>query len=225
MAGAAALVHAMLQATSGVLVLLSGHSIGARHGHHVVLRLQASYVLGVSAIIGGMIAALAFVLSILPAPRWMLWLGIALVAVVTGLICTLRYYRRRSGTALWIPRDLADYLRTRAARTRSPAEALALGVTSALADLPFAIAPLAVVAMLLTGPSVSYAVVGLLAVAYMLIVALPLWIIVALIGGGRRVSAVQRWRETNKRFLQYGAGMGSLLIAFGIVSLYLMGSD
>ena len=41
-----------------------------------------------------------------------------------------------------------------------------------------------------------------------------LGIIYALIGSGHRISHIQRWREDNKRFLQFVGGGGLIVLGF-----------
>jgi hypothetical protein len=53
-------------------------------------------------------------------------------------------------------------------------------------------------------------------VLYVAIANLPLFIISCLISGGHSISQIQFWREKNKRFLQFAAGCGLLVLAFVI---------
>jgi hypothetical protein len=41
-----------------------------------------------------------------------------------------------------------------------------------------------------------------------------LLVVNALIGSGHKLSRIQKWREDNKRFLQFAAGSGLLVLGF-----------
>ena len=49
---------------------------------------------------------------------------------------------------------------------------------------------------------------------YTLVSLLSLAIVNGLIGSGHKLSGIQRWREKNKRFLQFAAGSGLLILGF-----------
>jgi cytochrome c biogenesis protein CcdA len=48
--------------------------------------------------------------------------------------------------------------------------------------------------------------------AYSGISLLPLLVVSLLISGGKRLSRIQKWRESNKRFLQFAAGSGLVIL-------------
>jgi hypothetical protein len=45
-----------------------------------------------------------------------------------------------------------------------------------------------------------------------------------LLGGGHSISEIQRWRETNKRFLQVVAGGGLIILGFFIFVYEVLGT-
>jgi hypothetical protein len=62
-------------------------------------------------------------------------------------------------------------------------------------------------------------------ILYVIIASLPLFIVNAMINFGQPVSAIQRWREHYKYFLQYVAGSGLVIIgAYSFVN-YVVGAQ
>lgn len=105
---------------------------------------------------------------------------------------------------------MANYLSSRARSTKLAPEAFGLGLTSVLGELLFGLAPMLAAALLLSRLEPPYQLAGLL--IYTLIATLPLFIIVMVVGGGRTLARVQRWRENNKRFLQFAAGSALIIL-------------
>lgn len=214
----AVFVHACFQLSVSVLTLLSSHTIGRRLPNNRLLTLSFWYILGVVVTITllqlGIIAILRLVMAHDGTFATAIPLGIApLVAIVTVLF----YYRRGRGTRLWLPRPAADYITTRAKRTRSSVEAFALGVTTAITELPFALAPLAIVAFIFQGMSADSWLQ--LAIGYALAVCVPLIFVAFYISSGHKVSSVQRWREDAKEFLRWTSA--SMLVLLTIYSMVL----
>lgn len=210
----AALIHASFQLSVSVLTLLSGHAIGAKTAHHKLLRLTSGFVGGVAVMT---LLVLSFISLLLqhgftakvPLLAWAVVCGLLLSL---GLAVWLFYYRREKGTSLWIPRSLARYLNSRSKATRRSAEAFSLGLASVVMELLFILAPMLVSAMVLVELPALWQLVGL--AVYTVVSSLSLLIVWALIGSGHTLSRVQKWREDNKRFLQFAAGSGLLVLGF-----------
>lgn len=214
----AVFVHACFQLSLSILTLLSSHTIGRRLPNSRLLNLNFWYILGVTAMIAllqlGAIAvhswamaydgslATAITLSILP-----------LVALLTVLF----YYRRGRGTQLWLPRPAAEYITTRAKKTKSSVEAFILGMATAVTELPFAIAPLAIVAFAFQGfPADQWL---RLSVGYAIAVTAPLMFVALYLSSGHKVSSVQHWREDAKNFLKWTSALTLLLLTFYLIVL------
>lgn len=210
----AVFVHACFQLSVSVLTLLSSHTIGRRLPNNRLLNLNFWYILGVVLAITllqlGIIAALRLAIAHDSTTATVVTLGIApLIAIMTVLF----YYRGGRGTRLWLPRPAAEYITTRAKRTRSSVEAFSLGVTTAITELPFAVAPLAIVAFAFQGMAADSWLQ--LSLGYALAVSTPLVFVAFYISSGHKVSSVQRWRESAKGFLQWtSAGMLILLTIY-----------
>lgn len=221
--GAVGIVHAMMQLGVSVLTLLSGHSLGSKRAHGRLLRLNFSYITG------AFVAAILILAGLFLLVESFLWVIVrpeTLIAVsVLAIICSLSilrfYYRKSSGTLLWIPRSLAEYLTSRAKKTKNSFEAGALGAMTVVMELPFTIALFAIVAIFII--YIPYELRVWTVIGYGLVTVLPLLTITALIGGGHRLSAIQRWREDNKYFLQYSSSFGLIAIAVYIILYYVKG--
>jgi hypothetical protein len=113
---------------------------------------------------------------------------------------------------LWVPRQFARYLASRSKSTKEGAEAFGLGLTSVVSELLFIFVPIVVSALLLINLSQTWQLVGIL--VYGTASLLSLIIVNGLIGSGHSISRIQKWRETNKGFLQFVAGSGLLILGF-----------
>lgn len=212
----AALIHASFQLSVSVLTLISGHSLSAKYSHKRALSLASSFVLGVILMIFLLLSSLSWVFAqifqeVVPEYIWSIACGIL---VGLAIAVWLFYYRREKGTSLWIPRDFAEYLTNRTKATKTIAEAFGLGLSSVLGEILFIIGPLIIAFLALTKLSGTMQVVGVL--SYTLISVAPLLIVLSLVGGGFSLSKIQKWRENNKYFLQFIAGLGLIIASFFI---------
>lgn len=208
----AAACHASFQLSISMLTLLSGHALGRKTAHSRLMRLVGSFIAGAFVMAVLLLSATAFTLNaLLPADTPLLvWAAYAGGGFGVGLSVWLFYFRRQSGTSLWLPRGFARFLSDRAHATKESSEAFGLGLTSIIAELLFTFAPLAIAALVLVQLAPAWQFLGVL--LYGGIALLPLMIVGLLIGSGRKLSHIQRWRETNKSFLQFAAGSGLIIL-------------
>ena len=213
------LIHASFQLSVSVMTLLSGHSLGRKTAHRRILKLLNNFITGVFVLTSTLIASIAYYFLIVI--QHSVTTEQLIAAIVTGLLISISiatlvfYYRRGDGTALWLPRDLARFLSKRTKSTKSRAEAFSLGMASVVAELVFILAPMSAAALaIVTLPDAWWQLLGI--ATYVFISLLPLFVVFALVGRGRKISRLQTWRENNKRFLQFASG-GSLLILAGYV--------
>lgn len=210
----AALIHASFQLSVSVLTLLSGHAIGARKARRRVLRMTSSFVTGAGVVTLLLLSTISFAfLHIFGAEAPLIvWAIVCGLVLGIGVAVWLFYYRRnRAGTELWIPRSFAKHLTNRSKATSESAEAFSLGLTSGIAEILFILPCLAIAALVLVGLPSGWQLAGI--AIYTVISLLGLIVVWSLIGSGTSLGAIQKWREHNKRFLQFAAG--SALIALG----------
>ncbi len=210
----AALIQASFQLSVSVLTLMSGHALGRKTAHKRLLRLIAGYILGIFTMTALLVSFVGVMLGTFISgdiPPYV-WAGASGILIGVGIAVWTFYFRRQSGTALWAPRPMASYLSSRARATKNSAEAFGLGLASVAGELLFSIAPLIAAGLILFQLDPAYQLAGIL--TYAVISILPLLLITALVGGGRSISKVQKWREQNKAFIQFAAG--SALIVLGV---------
>ena len=220
----AALIHSSFQLSVSVLTLLSGHSIIAKHSQAKVARLTTSFVLGVGVMTVLLLSFVSILLldtlgSKVPAIVWSMACGLLLGV---GIAVWLFYYRREKGTALWVPRPIANYLNGRAKATKDSSEAFGLGLVSVISELLFIMAPIIISALVLIQLPAAWQLAGI--GIYAVVSMLPLVIVWVLIGRGHKLSGIQKWREDNKYFMQFVAGSGLLILGFYTYVTQVIGS-
>jgi cytochrome c biogenesis protein CcdA len=219
--GALALLHGSFQLGVSVLSLLSGHALGRKTSHQRVMRLGAWYILGAFATISVIILAIAYKYSALNVSDDVLWPAATAFSVLVGILVLLFYYKKRS-KLLWLPAPIAEYLLNRTKKTKSGVEAAALGIMTVVAELPFILAPMLLTVLVLCQHTQSFALLAY--TLYALVACLPLLVVLALIGGGHKVSRIQKWRDHNKGFLQFVSGAGLIVLAvYAFVAGYMDG--
>jgi MFS family permease len=219
----AGLVHASFQLGVSMMTLLSGHSLSSKRSKQRTLGLVTCFFMGAVVMTMLVVSFIAYVVTQSFAgdlPVW-LWTLSSSLLLGLGIVVWAFYYRPgRDGTALWLPRTAARFLSERTKSTRNEAEAFSLGLTSVLAELVFAIPPALAAALAITTLPVVWQLPGVL--LYVVVASLGLGIVVVLTGSGRRISTIQRWRESHKRFLQFAAGGGLLVLGFFIYVTYVV---
>lgn len=211
----AASVHACFQLSISVLTLMSGHAVGAGKSKARLLGMTAGFVCGAGVMTILLISFACLLISELfgyqiPVFVWAISCGLLIGA---ALAVWIFYYRPGAGTALWVPRVIARYITERAKATKLSGEAFGLGLSSVFGELLFIITPILVSSLAIVGlPSPSWQLLGI--ALYTIISMLPLIIVWMLVNGGFSLGTIQKWRETNKRFLQFASGIGLIVIAF-----------
>lgn len=212
--GFAALIHASFQLSVSVLTMLSGHAIGAKRSHAKLLHLTFSFIAGTKVMTLLLLSALALILMDIfgtGVPQ-IVWACACGLLVGLGIAVWLFYYQREKGTTLWIPRSFARHLQDRSKATKTGAEAFSLGLVGVMSELLFIIGPLVISALVLIELPTLWQLVGL--VIYTIISTFSSLFVWGLISSGRSLSRIQKWREQNKRFLQFVGGGGLLILGF-----------
>lgn len=212
----AAAIHASFQLSVSMLTLVSGHALGQRARHRRVINLMSSFTLGAITMTTLLICSVSYIAyiffgTLVPILAWSVVCG--LMAGV-GVAVWVFYYRKQGGTALWLPRGFARMIHGRIKATEHGAEAFSLGLTSVLVEILFIAAPLTAAAFALVQLPYYYQIVGI--IIYVVVSVFPLFIVTLLVGGGRKLSRIQKWREQNKRFIQFAAGSALFILGFFI---------
>lgn len=215
--------HACFQLSVSMLTVIDSHAIGSSQRHSSVLKLSLSYIFGAFVATAGLLALLTyFFRTIIPVGTHPAAWGIVCGLIVTiGWCILLFYYRKTKGTQLWIPRRLVEQLTARAKKTRTAWQSLGFGITSVFVELPFLIAPLVLAGAVLSTLPATERSVGVL--AYAVAATTPLVVVTVLIGGGHKISTIQRWRESNKHFLQWTSGLTLILLGIYLFAVNIWG--
>lgn len=212
----AALIHASFQLSVSMLTLLGGHALGAKAQHRRVMNLMSGFTLGAITMTTLLLCSVAYVAFALygtfaPALAWSVICG---VMAGVGVAVWVFYYRSPAGTTLWVPRPLTQLFYSRIKATDNVTESFSLGLSGVLGEIVFIIAPLTAASFSLVQLPHYLQVAGI--IMYVLIASAPLLIITILVGGGHRISRLQKWREQNKRFIQIIAGSALFVLGFFI---------
>jgi len=210
----AALIHASFQLGTSMLTLLSSHTIGRKKSHARLLLLTNSFVSGVLVMTILLVSFCAMALLRFSGTdnTQILWVAICGISMMLGISVWLFYYRKEKGTSIWIPRAWAAFLTTRTKKATHSSEAFSLGMSSVIGELLFLFAPLLVAGLALIELTPALQLAGV--TYYGIVSSLSLVIVSALVGSGHSISRIQKWRETNKGFLQFAAGSGLLVLGF-----------
>ena len=215
-------VHACYQLGVSVLTHMSAHTLSRKASVKRLAWLGGSYSVG--AIVATTLLLVALVSLPLLAPEanrsraaeLFSALVIGLVPLV-GLATVFWYYRRGDGTQLWLPRPVAGYLLERSRKTKRGFEAFLLGAGTVVGELPFIVAPMLIVGLLIsTQPSALWLPLSLL---YAVLACLPLLVVTGYLTSGHSVARVQRWREKSKVFLQWTSGLALILLTIFLTAL------
>lgn len=196
-----------------MLTMLSSHAIGAARRRRRLIGLTHGFTWGALTMTALLVASVAYIAAII----WRDGVPVAAWSVVCGILAGLGvavwafYYRRAPGTSLWLPRPMAKFLSRRARAADNTPEAFSLGLVSVLAEILFIAGPIltAALVMIHLAPLWQMVALGL----YAIVATSSLIVVNALIGSGHRISRIQAWREQNKRFLQFAAGAGLLVLS------------
>lgn len=211
----AALIHASFQLSVSVLTLLSGHAIGRKSSHARLLTLAGSFVLGAAITTVLLLTSLALFVELkleITHASLLMWAVACGLLIGLGVAVWAFYYRREPGTSLWLPRGMARYLADRAKATKQSGEAFGLGASSVLAEILFIFGPLFVSALALQHLPAVWKLAGIL--IYTIVSLSFIFVVFLLIGSGHKLSRIQKWREENKRFLQFTGGGGLIILGF-----------
>jgi hypothetical protein len=150
------------------------------------------------------------------------WAAVCGLLVGVAVSIWLFYYRHDKGTALWIPKAFANYLNNRTKSTKLSSEAFGLGLSSVVGELLFIIAPILISALVLIQLPQAWQLPGI--AIYTVISMFSLLIVWVLVGSGHSLGKIQKWRESNKYFLQFVSGAGLIVLVLFVYATEILGS-
>lgn len=210
----AATIHASFQLSISTLTLMSGHSLGIQQSHQKLVSLVISFVLGVIFMTFLLLTSGIYIANTIihyGILQIVLWATACSALIIIGVAVWLFYFRPGKGTILWIPRFMAEYLTRRCSKTKSNGEAFSLGISSVVGEIIFLLAPIVVSILFIINMPIALQISGV--ALYILISVLPLVVVCILVNKQNKLSRIQKWREENKRFIQFMTG--SIMLAVG----------
>lgn len=211
----AAAIHASFQLSISTLTLMSGRALGAKQSHTRLLWLLAGFLIGAMTMTMLLFIGLTYVaerIFIDKSVPLIVWTALTGLLFGLGVTIWLFYYRKEKGTVLWVPRGMARYLANRSKKTKSVAEAFALGLASVCGEIFFIIIPLCVAVLMSLSLSPELHISAML--GYVIISVTTLLLVAVLVASGHKISRIQRWREENKPFIQFITGASLFVLGF-----------
>lgn len=221
----AALIHSSFQLSVSVLTLISGHAIGSKQSHAKLFRLTTSFVFGAGVMTLLLLSTISFILLHLlgSSPSQLVWAASCGACVIIAFLAWLIYFKREKGTSLWIPRSMAHYLTERTKSTKLSAETFGLGLSSVFGELLFIFIPLLISALVLIELDPIWQLTGL--ITYTIVSLLSLLVVLAIIHKRHNIGKIQKWRESNKRFIQFLSGAGLIVLSFYVYTYEILGTS
>lgn len=205
-----------------VITLMSGHSLGQQTSQKRLRQLTSQFILGVGIMLWLLISSICLVLYF-NFNHWLNqplgWLAIVILLAIQILFLLITRLRQPDLPHAWLPQDMRHFLTKRATKTKSPAEAFSLGLTSLFVELPIAAIPLIVAGLaLLLLP--SYWLV-FATVAFSVLTILPLVFARLSLINRRPTSILQRHLAQNRTFFHYFS-LASLLVLILFINCFLI---
>ena len=203
------LIHALAQAPMGFLLQMAGNSLG-RSKRKRALYLATLMSVGVMLLVALLLIVARVALELLAETKDLQRIAVGILLVLSGLFIAFKYFRRGTGTPIWLNRQFARGLQKTVDEAKRPGAAFGVGMLGVLIELPLTFPLLLAFGLFtqnLTGNYAAYALGS-----YSLIVALPLFITGLFLAHGKRLVAMQKQREHGKLFIQ-------LLFGFSMIGL------
>lgn len=144
------------------------------------------------------------------------------IFIALSLISVFFYFRKGSGTALFISRRLADKIFKNTKKVENASDAFILGFTSSIPELIFSI-PLFIATSysLLT---VSSLLRIFLIFAYVIVSIIPLFVYYSFFHAGYNLAEIERRRVKNKTFYRFVISLGFLILASIMLNIGILGN-
>jgi cytochrome c biogenesis protein CcdA len=196
----------------GVLILMVSVVLGSGKSVGRLLLLGSAYIFAIfmTYLLAGL--GLVYFLSEIPILiAEYLSIAVGILVILAGLLEIKDFFWYGKGFSLQIPHYFAEKIQAMSTSKTTVIGVMLLGAFVAAVELPCTGAPyLAIITVLRINFDLT--AFGLM-VLYNVIFVAPLIIILGMVAGGAKISAVQKWKEESKGAMRLG--MGLLLIALG----------
>lgn len=207
-----ALIDSINPCAIGVLILMVSVVLGTGKSTKRLLLLGGAYILAIFTTY--LVAGLGLVYFFSEVPIVIaeyISIAVALLVIVAGILEMKDYFWYGKGPSLHIPKRFVSTIQKMSGGATTIASVMLMGAFVAAVELPCTGAPyLAIITILRIDFNFTAL---LLMVLYNFLFVLPLIIILIMIAGGTKISAVQSWKEEKKGAMRLM--MGVLLAALG----------
>ena len=209
------LIHSFAQAPLGFLLQMAGNSLG-RSKPYRALWLSLLMILGIFAISTLLLiisyAALIVVSPDQEAQRY----TAGILAILSGIFITFKYFRKGPSTELWLSRHFARGLQKSVDEARRPGAAFGVGMLSVLIEIPLTFPLLMIATIFARDMYVEESNIAFILYAFAL--SLPLLIAGLFMAHGKRIVAIQKQRVHGKTFIQILFGIATIGLGLYVVS-------
>lgn len=214
-----------LQLELSIATLMSGHSLGRQTSRRRLNQMLNQFTVGFILITWLMFASVCLVVTNIDIIlQWLidgvLWIFLIIALLIQAIATVIVQARYSKLPHPWLLKDMRTFLTTRATKTKSPAEAFSLGVTSLLACFGVLTLPLIVAAIATMWYLPGFLLV-IITVLFSLIVGAPLVVMQFFILNDTPISAIQRFTIKHRRFFQI-IQVVSLLLIIGLIASLLV---
>jgi len=209
---ASAAIDSINPCAIGVLILMVSVVLGSGKSIKRLLALGGAYIFAI--FITYLLAGLGLVYFFAAIPIVVaeyLSIAVGLLVILAGLLEIKDFFWYGKGFSLQIPHNMAMKIQEMSNSKLSIAGVMLLGAFVAGVELPCTGAPyLAIITVL----RIDFNLIAFgLMVLYNIIFVAPLVVILLMVAGGAKISAVQKWKEESKGIMRLGIGL--LLVALG----------
>lgn len=217
----ASVVHASFHLSTSTMLSLGNSLLSKKKNNYTITKLSLAMVFGcisASIILFSSFAHFSELFYDITFSK-ITWAIIVGLLISTGISIWLFYYKKnKDSNSLWIPASMSKYIATRTKKAVHSAESFYLGFVSIFTEILFFFAPLSVATLLASILPLAYQFVAI--VLYVSIVNFPIFVIACLISGGHNIIDIQKWRDRNKGFFQFFAGLGLILMSVWVILVF-----
>ena len=200
----AMLIMASMQLTPGVFSLFYHYALG-KHSPKFASVLSLYFILGVETISACLFLSSFYLTNIIffnypyPEHSFLAWI-LCGILIALSIATLLFYYRKGSGTQLFLSRDSARTFIVNAKKTSSRSDAFLLGAISSICELPFTFPLFLLTSVEIVEMNTIFFPSNLLTIIYILTPTIPLFFIRWRFQTGSNLANIQKSRVRDKHF-------------------------
>lgn len=224
----AMLIMASLQLQPGVFALFYHYASG-KYSKRRASDMTLFFILGAETasaclfLCSYYVANLLFFYHFRPETSFFAWI-IAGILITLSIISLFYYFRPGSGTKTFISRKCAQNLDAHARSAKSRSDAFVLGAFSGVCELPFTLPLYIITSIEIIEMTVEFFPSNLLTLLYIIVPAIPLFVIRWRFQAGHNLADIQKTRVKDKNFTRIILGFSYFAIAILFVYFRILAS-